>query len=111
MSIRAMNSIAGAFVVLALSSCGGGPTVANSPAPLPAADPSCSAFTADPSSIQTGASSKLSWSCGNASVSIDNGIGTVNDADSKMVSPSATTTYTLTASGNGKTVTKTATVT
>jgi hypothetical protein len=111
MSIRAMNSIAGAFVVLALSSCGGGPAVANSPAPLPAADPSCSGFTADPSSIQTGASSKLSWSCGNASVSIDNGIGAVNAVDTKTVSPPSTTTYTLTATGNGKTITKTTTIT
>ncbi len=69
-------------------------------------------FTASPTSIATGQSSTLSWTTTNAtSVSIDNGVGAQPLNGSLAVSPAATTTYTLTATGSGGTVTRQATVT
>ncbi len=64
-------------------------------------------FSAGPSSIATGAQSTLSWSTSGATtVSISPGIGTVTANGSTTVSPAATTTYTLSATGtDGKTVT------
>jgi YVTN family beta-propeller protein len=63
-------------------------------------------FGASPATIQLGESSILTWTTANAtSVSIDNGIGNVALNGSKAVTPSQTTTYTLTAKGTGGTVT------
>ncbi len=68
-------------------------------------------FNASPSSILQNQSATLSWTTSNASsVYINQGIGTVTLNGSKLVSPSITTTYTLTASGNGGTVTAVTTV-
>jgi hypothetical protein len=61
----------------------------------------------NPAVINSGASAALIWSVSNAnSVSIDQGIGSVPLTGNKLVSPSDTTTYTLTASGPAGTVTK-----
>ncbi|WP_166404887.1 LamG-like jellyroll fold domain-containing protein [Desulfonema ishimotonii] len=69
-------------------------------------------FTADPSEITAGASSALSWNVADAdTVTIDNGIGTVNTTGTQAVSPAETTTYILTATGPGGTHTASATVT
>ncbi|MCU1284521.1 MAG: pyrrolo-quinoline quinone [Acidobacteriales bacterium] len=66
-------------------------------------------FSANPTSLGPGQSSKLSWSVSNADkVTIDQGIGDVALVSSTTVSPTTTTTYTLTATG--PTSTKTATV-
>jgi hypothetical protein len=66
--------------------------------------PSCT-LTANPSNIKDGQSSTLTWTTQNAtSVSIDQGIGSVALNGSKSVSPHQTTTYTLTAKGDGGTV-------
>ena len=75
--------------------------------------PTIMQFTANPASIQAGQSSTLTWVVQNAtSVSINNGIGTVNNnSGSVSVSPTATTTYTLTATNSSGTVTATQTVT
>jgi len=57
-------------------------------------------FTATPSSIQPGESVTLQWAVINADrITLDQGIGIVATRDSRTVTPSATTTYTLTASG------------
>ena len=72
------------------------------------------AFSANPTSISTGASSTLSWtSSGATSASIDNGIGNVTPVagGSVQVSPTTTTTYTLTLTGAGGQTTQQATVT
>lgn len=54
----------------------------------------------------------LNWKTTDAnSVSIDNGVGTVPTSGVKTVTPSETTTYHLTASGDGGTADATATVT
>jgi hypothetical protein len=73
--------------------------------------PACT-LVANPTSIQLGGSSTLTWTTDNAtSVSINNGVGTVNADGSGSVSPLFTTTYTLTATGAGGTVTCPTTVT
>jgi len=58
-------------------------------------------FKATPSSISAGGTAELSWSVKYAtSVSIDQGIGVVAAADKKIVTPTVTTVYTLTAKNN-----------
>ncbi|GAB6908965.1 exported hypothetical protein [Desulfosarcina cetonica] len=69
-------------------------------------------FSADPETIDQGSSSTLVWSSENADTcTIDPSIGTVALSGSMMVSPSATTTYTITATGPEGTVTSSATIT
>lgn len=59
-------------------------------------------FTAEPSTIVRGESSTLRWNVSNASeVTIDNGIGRVSTTGTRQVSPTANTTYRLTAKGPG----------
>jgi hypothetical protein len=59
-------------------------------------------FTATPSVITAGHATTLSWSVAGAStVTIDSGVGDVSGVTSKTVSPSQTTTYTMTASNGG----------
>ena len=73
--------------------------------------PVISAFSASPPSVSAGNSSTLTWSVTNAvTLSINNGVGDVSALTSKVVSPTATTTYTLTAASPGGTDVKTATV-
>jgi hypothetical protein len=70
------------------------------------------AISANPVSIQSGASSTLSWSSTNAlSCTIDQGIGAVSPSGTATVSPTATTTYTITATGPGGTAFASATIT
>lgn len=72
--------------------------------------PTVDSFTADPSAIIQGQTSTLSWTTSNAiSVSIS-GIGNVPVDGSTVVSPDQTTTYILTATGEGN-VTTSASVT
>ncbi|MGA7677765.1 MAG: hypothetical protein WCA51_05265, partial [Dehalococcoidia bacterium] len=60
--------------------------------------PAISSFGASPPTIAAGESSTLSWSIAGATmVSIDQGIGNVALSGSRVVMPSATTIYTLTA--------------
>jgi uncharacterized protein (TIGR03437 family) len=68
-------------------------------------------LTASPLSIQPGQSSTLQWTSSNAAiVSLDQGIGTVVASGSRVVTPSATTTYTVTATGPGGTASQSVTV-
>lgn len=69
-------------------------------------------FTADPTSIDEGESSTLSWQTTNASsCTASNGwSGNKNTSGTQSVTPSETTTYTLSCSGAGGTVTKSVTV-
>jgi hypothetical protein len=82
------------------------------PPPLP----SCSSFTANPTRlvIPPPGQSTLSWSCVNAvSCSISPDVGTVSPSGSATVSPTKTTTYTLScsnSSGNSPPYTATVTV-
>ncbi len=74
--------------------------------------PTIAQFSAEPTSIQRGQSSTLRWQVsGNVtSVTIDQGVGTVQNTGSRSVSPADSTTYTLTATGPGGPSTATATV-
>src|ERR1019366_3772976 len=69
-------------------------------------------FTAEPTSIQRGQTSTLRWEVTGTvtSVSINQGIGTVQSTGSSRVNPSDSTTYTMTATGPGGSNTATATV-
>jgi hypothetical protein len=65
---------------------------------VPATVPQINAFTAVPSVITAGQSSKVCWQVTNATSIAITGIGSnLNANDCSTVSPSATTTYTLTA--------------
>jgi polyhydroxybutyrate depolymerase len=108
----------GFLVVVAAfaAGCGGGGgsgSASTPPAPqLPAAPPVISSFASSPTSISAGQSSTLSWSVSGAtSLALDNGIGDVTSASSRTVSPTATTTYVLTARNAGGSVTASTTVT
>jgi peptidoglycan-associated lipoprotein len=80
------------------------------PPPPPPAAPTAS-LTANPNTVEKGQSTTLSWETSNATdVSID-GIGAVQPNGSQQVTPTDSTTYTLTAKGAGGTQTATARVT
>ena len=69
-------------------------------------------FYANPATITAGQSSTLIWvTTGATSVSIAPNIGAVNTSGSTTVSPTSTTTYTLTATGPNGTVNQAVTVT
>jgi len=74
--------------------------------------PASAEFTASKTAIAPGEQVTLTWSTMSApQVTIDQGIGARSRAGSILVSPAATTTYTLTATGPVGTVTKQLTVT
>jgi len=89
------------------------PPPAAAPTPPPPAAPSVAQFTAEPTSIQRGQSSTLRWQVNGTadSISINQGVGTVQPTGNTRVQPENSTTYTLTASGPGGTTTATASVT
>jgi len=75
-------------------------------------DPPTAEITADPEIILIGDSTELTWTTTNAdTVSIDNDIGDVQENGTIIVSPEETTTYTLTAEGQGGTISAEVTVT
>jgi hypothetical protein len=81
------------------------------PGPPAVPAPTIASFHAMPNSIAVGVPTTLMWSVANAtSVSLDQGIGTVTGAQVN-VSPTITTTYTLTASNSRGSTTATTLVT
>ena len=103
----AMTAVLIVLSLAGMSGCGGSGSSNGQ-----ASAPSITSFTASSSTITAGESTTLSWLTANAaSLSIDNGVGTVTGT-SVTVTPSVTTTYTLTATNAaGKTTTSHATVT
>jgi hypothetical protein len=84
------------------------PEVKPVPAPVPAPKVT---FKAEPAEISKSQCSKLIWTSENTkALSIDQGIGKVDTTGSKSVCPQDPTTYTLTASGDGGTITEKASV-
>jgi peptidoglycan-associated lipoprotein len=84
------------------------------PAPAPAPPPAQPTVTlsADPTSIDKGGSSTLSWSSTNATqLTIAPDVGTVSAQGSTKVSPADSTDYTVTANGPGGSATATAHIT
>ncbi len=71
------------------------------PAPAPAAP--TATLAANPSVVQQGRSSVLTWQTSNANEVTIAGLGTLPPSGSRSVTPSASTTYTLVAKGPGGT--------
>ncbi len=81
------------------------------PAPV-VTPPAIVAFSASPATIKAGESATLLWNVtGATSVTIDQGIGKVDVAGTKAVSPTKTTIYTLTATNSAGTNTQPVTLT
>src|SRR6266700_8400981 len=81
------------------------------PPPPPAPATPTATLTVSPDTIDKGQSSTLTWQTSNATdISID-GIGAVQPNGTQQVSPTDSTTYTLTAKGAGGTQTATTRVT
>jgi hypothetical protein len=85
----------------------GGTVTANTTVTVASAsDPRIIRFDASPTNIQAGGSSTLSWTTEGANQVSISGIGPVDSSGSRLVSPTVTTTYTLTAQGaDGRQVT------
>ena len=92
---------------------GYGPYGVPGPLPQPVYPPVINSFSANLPSIELGQTVTLTWTTSNASsVSISPDIGTVGTTGSTTVTPAATTSYTLTATGKtGNPVSSSATVT
>ncbi len=87
-------------VLVLMTGCNGG------------APPIINIFSANPSTINQGENSTLTWSVSDAdTVNITPWVGTVASSDSTSVSPAVTTTYTLIATNSAGSVTATTTVT
>src|SRR5579863_9063390 len=87
------------------------PPAATPTAPPPPARASITSFTAEPSSIERGQASTLSWSISNATdMTISGGVGAVQSQGQRQVFPTSSTTYTLTANGPGGSDSRTVTV-
>jgi peptidoglycan-associated lipoprotein len=99
---------------LLIAGCAKKPVASTPPPPAPpppAAAPTVT-LSANPSSINAGDSSTLSWTSTNAtSVTIAPEVGTVTAEGNTKVSPSDSATYTITATGPGGTANATARVT
>ncbi len=83
------------------------------PIPVKAAPSAPTAvFTASSQTIEQGQSVTLNWQTANASeVTIDNGVGPVSSSGQRDVTPGGSTTYVLTAKGEGGTQQRTVSVT
>lgn len=74
--------------------------------------PAINRFTITPGSITSGQSASVAWDVTNAdTVTIDQGVGVVGNTGSLIVSPTQTTTYTLTATNGSGQATRTASLT
>lgn len=75
--------------------------VSVAPEPIIVPDAPTATLTATPDAIDQGGSFELSWSTQNASAVTIDGIGTVSASGSQKVTPTGSTTYHLTATGDG----------
>jgi hypothetical protein len=116
-STNQINILLGSFentsFGIAVSNAGGASGSLNVTPLVPASPAPTCTFAAAPSSVQSGQSSSLSWNCSNAtSCSISNGVGSVTaSGGSRTVTPSGTTSYSLSCAGAGGSTTAQATVT
>jgi peptidoglycan-associated lipoprotein len=87
------------------------PTAPPAPAPAPAPASPTVTLNASPGTIQSGQQATLTWSSTNATdLDLEPGIGKVAPQGSTPVSPTQSTTYTVTASGPGGSATATASI-
>ncbi len=88
------------------------PAPAPNPVPPVGAPSVIVAFSSNPSAITAGGTSTLLWNVtGAISVNIDQGIGLVDVAGTRVVSPAASTVYTISATNAAGTVTRSAVIT
>jgi hypothetical protein len=105
------------FALLSLASNAVALAQAPPPAGFPGTPPPSPAvvireLAAEPAALEPGQSTTLRWEALNAySLTLDPGVGTVATRGTRRVSPTATTTYTLTANGPNGAATRTVTVT
>jgi peptidoglycan-associated lipoprotein len=112
-SLYRLGLLALLTAAISVSGCGGKKKAPTPPAPAPAPPPARPTVTlqANPTSINKGESSTLSWNSTDATqLSIDPGVGAVTAQGSTKVTPSDSTTYTITATGPGGSATATAAV-
>ena len=77
-------------------------SVKSAPPPPPPPSPVTATLTANPTNVEKGKSTTLSWSSKNATeLDLEPGVGKVPAEGSKSVTPQDSTTYTLTATGPG----------
>ncbi|MBK9990342.1 MAG: hypothetical protein IPP19_06325 [Verrucomicrobia bacterium] len=111
--ISALRYFLSAVLLCCLTACGGGGSGGtNQPEnpPPPTSAPTIVSFSASPAKIDAGNSATLAWSVsGSTALSIDQGVGSVSGS-SAIVSPTATTRFTLSASNAIGTVTAITTV-
>lgn len=108
---RKLSPLAFLAAVLLITLAGCITVVAPQP-PAPPAPPVITSFTATPATIEAGQSTTLSWDVsGAASVTIEPELGSVAPSGSLKIIPQGTTTYTLTAVGEGGSTAASVTVT
>ncbi len=91
------DSLAYTSTIIAKAYSRGGTASASVMIVVSSGNPPTATISANPASILQGGSSTLTWNVtGVSTVTIDNSIGTVAASGSKVVSPAATTTYTVT---------------
>ncbi len=82
------------------------------PTPPPPPKAPTASLTVNPDTITQGESATLGWNTTDATdVTIDNGVGAVQPSGSQQITPTESTTYTLTAKGPGGTQSATARIT
>ncbi len=105
----------GLSALLALSGCHKKAAAPPTPPPPATAAPApvapTASITADPNVIDQGQSTTLTWKSSDASQLSISGIGPVSSSGTQSVSPTRSTTYTLTAKGDGGSVEESARVT
>lgn len=88
--------------VLSLAGCNKKAAKATPPSPPPPVAPTAT-LAANPAVVEQGQATTLTWNTENASDIAIAGIGAVSGSGSKTITPSSSTTYTLTAKGPGGT--------
>ena len=101
-SMRSFALTVVAVTVICLGACSKKVAKVVTPPPPPPAAPTAT-LAANPSAIEQGQSTQLTWKTGNAEVVTIQGIGDVAASGSQTLTPHDSTTYTLTAKGPGGT--------
>ena|SRR5215469_1690195 len=111
---RAMESFLLASIIaglLLLGACNRKVAKVVPPSPPPPSAAPTATLAANPTTIDQGQSSELTWKTSNADTTLIEGVGVVPSSGSRSVTPAESTSYTLVAKGPGGTEEATARVT
>jgi peptidoglycan-associated lipoprotein len=100
--LKAVRLLATLAVALSLAGCNKKVAKATPPTPPPPPAPTAT-LAANPSVIEQGQSTTLTWQTTNANDNTIPGLGTLSASGSRSVTPGESTTYTLLAKGSGGT--------